>query len=113
MKNLKIFVAVSLFGLGGAAHAACSYPSAPTDLPSGDSESKDEMIAAQKTVKTYVKSMEDYLACLDGELAALGEEASDEQKLMHNKRYNAAVDVMDATAAQFNQAVRNYKSRGE
>ncbi|MFK7885342.1 MAG: hypothetical protein AB8G16_00625 [Gammaproteobacteria bacterium] len=113
MKNLKVLMAIALFGCGATANAACSYPSAPEDLPTGDSESKEQMIAAQKQVKSYVAAMEEYLACLDSELGAQGEEVSDEQKLMRDKRYNAAVDVMDATAAQFNQAVRNYKARGK
>lgn len=113
MKTLKLLMAITLIGLGGAAHAACSYPEVPKDLPSGDTESQEEMVVAQKAVKSFVAEMEAYLACLDTDIEALGAEATDEHRLIRDKRYNAAVDVMDATAAQFNEAVRAYKARGE
>lgn len=111
MNAAKFWLALGALALGASAHAACDYPHAPTDLPSGESESQEEMLTAQKAVKSYVKAMEDYLACLDDQLAELGESASDEQRLMYDKRYNSAVDVMDATASEFNQAVRTFKAR--
>jgi hypothetical protein len=113
MKTLKYLTAISLFGLGSAAHAACAYPEVPSDLPSGDTETQEEMVVAQKAVKSFVADMEAYLACLDADIEALGAEATDEHRLIRDKRYNAAVDVMDATAAEFNQAVRAYKARGQ
>ncbi|MEM6639064.1 MAG: hypothetical protein AAF610_04100 [Pseudomonadota bacterium] len=111
MNILKVALAAGGLGLALSSQAACNYPSAPEELPSGETESEEQMLAAQKTVKSYVQSMEAYLACLDQQLEALGDEASAEQRLMHQKRYNSAVDVMDSTASEFNQAVRTYKSR--
>ena len=111
MTNFKICLAILAFGTGSLAHAACDYPMAPDELPDGESETEEEMLTAQRAVKSYVKRMEDYLACLDEQLAAKGDDATDEHRLMHEKRYNAAVDVLDATASEFNQAVRTYQAR--
>ena len=70
------------------------------------------MLEAQKAVKAYVAAMDEYLACLEAEVVALGDQATDERRLMRDKRHNAALDAMDKTTSQFNQAVREYKARG-
>lgn len=111
MTSKKLMLGVALMGLCAAAQASCPYPAAIEELPTGKTESQEEMIAAQKSVKDYVKSMEDYLACIDEAVAALGVEASEEQLLMRDKRHNAAVVEMEATAEKFNVAVRAYKER--
>ena len=111
MTKFKTCLAIAAFATGVSAHAACDYPMAPEELPNGETETEEEMLTAQKAVKGYVKRMEDYLACLDEQLAAKGEDATDEHRLMHEKRYNAAVDILDATASEFNQAVRTYQAR--
>lgn len=112
MNAAKLWLVAGALAFGASANAACDYPNAPEDLPTGETESEADMLTAQKAVKAYVQAMEGYLACLDEQLVELGEGASDEQRLMHDKRYNSAVDVMDATASEFNQAVRTYKARG-
>lgn len=111
--KIKTLLAIAGIAMAWQASAACDYPNAPTDLPTGDTESQEDMLTAQQAVKEYVKSMEDYLACLDTQFDALGSDATEEHALIRDKRYNAAVSVMDATASQFNQAVRTFKARGE
>jgi hypothetical protein len=96
---------------GAVAHAACSYPRAPQDLPDGNTATTEQMLTAQNAVKEYVAAIEQYLDCLDAEVAALGDAASEERILMRDKRHNAAIDAMDKTASEFNQAVRQYKAR--
>ncbi len=111
MITRKLIIGVALLGIGAVTQAACPYPAAIEELPTGKTESQEEMIAAQKSVKEYVKSMEDYLTCLDEAVAKLGVDASEEQLLMRDKRHNAAVVEMEATAERFNVAVRAYKER--
>lgn len=97
---------------------ACDYPQR-ADVPDGATATKDEMIAGQRGVKTYIAAMEEYLACIEAEEAqavlALGEDVDDEgqrqRKDLFNKKYNAAVEEMNLVAEEFNIQVRTYKSR--
>ena len=51
---------------------------------------------------------ESYRQCLDDEVAALGEEASDELKASNNQLYNLAVDREQALVDSYNQQVRAF-----
>jgi len=96
---------------------ACDYPRKP-DLPIGSKASKEEMLNGQRSVKDYMASMEEYLACIDKEeqetLATMGD-LSDEEKVTREaaltKKYNAAVQEMELIAARFNEQVRDYKDQ--
>src|SRR5690606_5406058 len=91
------------------AWAQCEYPPA-VDIPDGTSATKDDMTDARIAVEKYMKDMEGYLECLDQESATLPEEErTPEQRSMHAKRHNAAVDAMEAVAARFNEQVRAFK----
>jgi hypothetical protein len=62
-------------------------------------------------VKKYLADMEAYTTCLDSELAALPvEQQTEEAKALHVKRYNAAVDAMEAAANAFNEQLRAFKA---
>lgn len=111
MRTLQICLALMLM-LGGfsTAHATCEYPP-DVQLPNGATASKDDMTAARTAVETYMKAMEAYLACLDTETASLADEdRTAEQKTLHAKRHNAAVDAMEGVAARFNEQVRAFKA---
>lgn len=95
-----------------AAHAACTYPQEVT-LPDGATASKEEMVASQKSVKEYMAAVEAYLACLDEEEKALGDAVTPEQRQIHAKRHNAAVDAMNELAARFNEQVRAFKAQSK
>ena len=68
------------------------------------------LCSAQSDVKTYMAAMETYLACLNGELEAKGEDAPDEFKSLMVTRHNAAVTEMESVAAAFNDQVKAYKA---
>jgi hypothetical protein len=96
---------------------ACDYPQR-IQVPNGASATKEEMLSAQKTVKTYVADMEAYLDCiLEEEKAAraaiedLTPEVEQQREDMLTNKYNAAVDEMETVAARFNTEVQAYKSR--
>ena len=114
-KLVKTAIAAATLTITPAAFA-CDYPS-NAEYPPGATASKDEMLAGQRSVKTYMAAMEAYLACLEQEeqeaVAAMGD-ISDEEKASREaamtKKYNAAVEQMELVAARFNEEVRAYKA---
>ena len=113
----------SIFGLSlmfatGAAFA-CDYPKRVV-IPNGNTATKEEMVTGQRAVKEYVTSMETYLECLIEEekqardaIADLQPEDEEERERLLNKKYNAAVDEMERTAAQFNAEVQAYRAKSQ
>jgi hypothetical protein len=101
-------LATSLLSLN--AFAACENPSMVLELPDGASASLDEMVAAQAAVKTYMGEMETYLACLNGDIEATGDDAASEFKTLMVTRYNTAVVELETVAAAFNQQLQAYRS---
>jgi len=106
-------------GLAAAqAHAACNYPVAPGKFPDGGSATKEEMLAAKSQVVKYNGDMETYLTCIQGEFDAkvaadttsTPEQKADQQK-MHEQKYNAAVQELQAVADRFNEQLRVWKAK--
>ena len=94
---------VALFALFGSfAAVACDAPAA-VDIPSGAEASLDDMLAAQAGVRDYMAAMDEYLTCMDAAIEALGEEATEEERVGMVDAYNAGVDQMEETAADFNE----------
>lgn len=98
---------------------ACEYPHR-ADVPDGTTATKEEMIAGQRGIKTYMSAMEEYLSCIEtAEQETVAgtddaDEAGKQQRIeMYNKKYNAAVDEMNLVAEQFNVQVRAYKERSK
>ena len=115
-KLIKTAVTVAmLFATHGA--LACDYPQR-IDVPDGASASKEDMIAGQKDVKSYMSLMEAYLTCIEADeaqavlgLGAVDEGTKRQREDMFNKKYNAAVQEMNLVAEEFNMQVRAYKDR--
>ena len=112
IRTTGVLLAWTGFIWAGSALAVCPLPD-PVQVPAGGSASKDEMLEGRQLVEQYMADMEDYLDCLDKEEADLGEAVTDEQRQLHVKRHNAAVDQMQAVAADFNEQVRAYKAANE
>jgi hypothetical protein len=103
----------------GTAYAECTYPRAPTHIPDGKTATQEEMLNAMKAVKEYDAQVTAYLQCLDEEKAAriaAIPDATPEQiaqiEAIHVKRYNAAVEELQAHAQRFNEQVKEFKRRG-
>lgn len=93
-----------------AAQAACEYPT-DIKIPDGKTATQDEISTTSAAVKKYLGDMEAYMACIDADAAALPvEQQTPETKALHVKRYNAAVDAMEAAANSFNEQLRAFKS---
>ena len=127
MKNpTKSVIATVLFALP-AFGFACEYPERPT-LPDGSSASKEQMIAAQTSVKAFLAAVDEYLTCLEEEekdaIAALPEiDESDEEAVkgreaelkrrddLLSKRFEAANEEKFLFGEKWNQQVRAYNDR--
>jgi hypothetical protein len=117
---MKALLAIALTAaLSGAAYADCPYPAAPTNLPDGRTATMEDMLAGQKAVKEYQKSIDVYVACIDKELddkiAAGGDSLKPQQKTdlqkMEAQKHNAAVDQEQSVADRFNEQVKAFKAR--
>ncbi len=116
--NSKITIAATILFFSPFAFA-CDYPKR-AELPNGPTASKESMLAGQKSVKGYMAAMEEYLTCIDqaekDAVIALMNPTDDElasRESAMTKKYNAAVEEMELTAARFNEEVRAYKSQDE
>lgn len=119
----KIYALLAALGCAATlqAQAECVYPQAPPALPDGKTATEAEMVAGMQAVKAYDKAVNDYLSCLDTEkqanLDSIGPEASKDQikqiNSMHSKKHNAAVQELEARAANFNEQVRAFKGRSK
>lgn len=127
MKNpTRSVIATVLFVLP-AFGFACEYPERPT-LPDGNTASKEQMIAAQASVKAFLAAVDEYLTCIEEEekdaIAALPEiDESDEEAVkgreaeikrrddLLSKRFDAANEEKFLFGEKWNQQVRAYNDR--
>ena len=103
------------------AHAACTYPKDPGAMPDGRTATKEQMIAAQGSVKAYNAAMDEYLKCIDAEspkATDITADMSPEQKKQIQqeieasvKKHNAAGSDEEAVAARFNDQLKAYKAK--
>ncbi len=119
MKTLLISATLFLTLAIATSAIACDYP-ARAKIVSGATATKDEMIASQKSVKTFMAEMEDYLACLEkeendakAELVEPDAEAIQKLEEMITKKHDAAVEEMNIIANRFNEEVRAYKAKAD
>lgn len=118
MKALLAFAATAALS-AGAAFADCPYPAAPDKLPDGATASLQDMLAGQKKVGEYNKSVNDYVACIDKELedalAKAGDKIKPEQKAdmqrVETQKHNAAIDQLQTVADRFNEQVKVFKAK--
>jgi len=118
MKKLLQLLVATAGILGASLALSCEYPER-TEVPDGNTATKEEMVAGQRSVKSYMAAMETYLSCIETaeqETIAggdLDEDAKQQRIAMFNKKYNAAVEAMNLIAEQFNAQVRAYKDRNQ
>lgn len=115
MNNLiKICAALTLFT---APALACEYPERPA-LPDGTTAAKEEMIAAQSTVKDFLAKVDEYLLCIEEQekdaIAAMedpDEETIKRRDELLQKRFDAANEEKFLFGEQWNQQVRAYNAQ--
>ena len=116
MKALYLLALLTAVGMG-TAHAACSYPAAPTDIPDGKTATLEQMVAAQKSVKEFDQAIVAYTSCLKLEHEAalakspdMKEDQKKEMEKMMAQKHDAAIGADEALAARFNEQVKAYKA---
>jgi hypothetical protein len=111
MKSLFLPLAlVAAATVAAPAFADCTAPSLTLSVPDGSKATKDEMLAAQRTIKEYNAAVTDFTACLqnerDAKIAAGGDKMSDSDRQRvsseYNTRANAVVDKLQKLADKFN-----------
>jgi hypothetical protein len=96
--------------ISGEVMKACSPPEKP-EIPNGRTASEDDMLAAQRQLKSYLADGEAYTACLKELERGWGDASTEERRAVIVIFHNRMVDEMHATGDMFNQAVRAYKGR--
>jgi hypothetical protein len=90
---------IALLGAQSAlAGSACSEPGPLTDIPSGASATREQMLSAQRTLKAYDIAIKAYSDCL--------RESGDT-----TNRANMAVDQLTKLAETFNVELHAFKER--
>lgn len=108
--------------------ADCTAPEPPGKLPDGKTAGKEAMIEGQRTVQTYVKKGDAYVACMDeaakeiaAEARALQQNDDADESLIQEREAkvneiidnrNEVVSQMKRIADQFNAEIDEYQSRG-
>jgi hypothetical protein len=117
MKKVIRAVAATVLFAAPAFGLACEYPERPT-LPDGSAASKDEMITAQKAVKAFLASVDEYLNCIEQEeedaIAAMDnpdEETIKRRDELLSKRFDAANEEKFLFGEKWNQQVRAYNAQ--
>jgi len=119
MKARFIAIAAALFAIATSASADCVYPKAPDSAPNGSTATEAEMIAGMTAFKKYDAEVTAYLSCLDQEantrIAEAGDKADQVKqiKAMSAKKHNAAIDELQAHAAEFNTQLRAFKNKNK
>ena len=102
-------LATIFYGYGMSAAAACEAPS-PVAIPDGATATREQMLAAQAQVRAYQAAMNEFIACIDSEGDAQGEEAPAEFKSLMVERHNSAVTELEGVAAAFNEQLRAFRA---
>jgi exo-beta-1,3-glucanase (GH17 family) len=118
MKTLSAILALAALA-SAQAYADCSYPPPPQKLPDGSTATRDEMIAAMKTMKDYNNDIKAYTDCLklehDTALAKADPKMSkaqkDEIEKVYEKKNDSAVDEATAVTSRFNEQVRAFNAK--
>jgi hypothetical protein len=97
MRLLVISLIVIQFA-ARAANAACTEPTPLDDIPSGAKATREQMLSAQRAMKTYDNAVRAYSDCLHEE----GDTS---------KRTDVAVDKLQKLAERFNAELRAFKAR--
>ncbi len=109
MRTLASYWVTAVASSYGLAIEACENPTA-VSIPDGKTSTMQQMLAAQAEVKAYQAAMTEFLACIDSELDAQGEQAPEEYKSLMVSRHNAAVAEMEGVAASFNDQIKAYRA---
>lgn len=107
--SLRLMAIVVVTLIAAPAAAECVLPDSP-EIPEGRTAGKDQMVAASKAIKVYQTGLVEYRTCIDGQVAALGEEPEASAKEVLTALYDDSIDLEEALATRFNSQVRDFKA---
>src|SRR5690606_3162618 len=96
-------------GLFSITASACEDAPVVSSIPDGATATEAQMLAARTDITAYMTAMEDYLVCLDDELAAKADAATEEYKELMETRILAGDDERRQVAASFNEALQAFR----
>ena len=102
MNKLRFFSTLLAFGGSTLAFAECEAPPM-VSIPAGDEATLEQMLEAQTDVRDFVAAMDVYHNCVDEELEAAGDEATEEYREEMVELYNNGVAQLEELAADFNE----------
>ena len=105
--------------LATPAFADCTTPNFEFTIPDGSKATRDEMLAAQHSIRDGDAALKTFADCLkteqDAKIAAGGENMKDADKIKISNEYalrqNAQVEKLQKLADEFNVSLRAYKAR--
>lgn len=109
---MRILASGLLIGAGlfaAPVFASCEIPSM-VSVPDGSTATREELLEAQSKVKTYMDQMTAYLDCINGEIEAGGDDATEQFKSLMVSRHNAAVTEMETLAAAYNEQLQIFRA---
>jgi hypothetical protein len=111
MRAMKTAIVLAAFAATSAL-ANCPAPDGTVQIPNGAAATRDEMVAAQKAVKTYDNAVRAYSACLEQEQHTKASLGADHGVLdEYSRRSEAEVDKLEKLADRFNAELRAFKER--
>lgn len=88
----------------------CAF-SEPPVIAEGATATQEQMTASASAVRSFMGAMQDSLDCLEATEKAMGDDITDEQKILVTAAYNSGVDKLNKIAERYNSEVRAFKNR--
>lgn len=104
----KLLFAALLAGSTTVMAQDCNMPTQPS-IPSGDDVTMEVMSAAVADIKSYQADNQDFRSCIENKEAALGDDATDDQKALLTAAYNKSVENEEQIAILFNEQLKLMK----
>ena len=110
---LRAFIAASVLLMTTPAHATdCPEPpQAPPDLPDGETAGRDDMLDAQRAVKSHSTEVNAYLDCLDTNRDMIFQLLDKDQQARWIEDYQNTVDRLRTLEEGYNIQVRAFNRR--
>ena len=105
--RIQILLMLTVGALATSAHGECVPPD-DVSVPNGSEATEEEMTKGQDFIRAFMTANDQYRKCLDKEVSALGDDATDEQRASNTRLYNSSVDREQKLVETYNTEVRAF-----